>query len=136
MSSSLKLPYQFDPFQLKQDLSLIHQHEWQAHYNQRDYEGQWASVPLRSVGGRSDSIFALSNSDERFENTPILDRCPYFQQVMKSIDAEQESVRLLALHPGSVIHEHQDHELGFEDGVTRLHVPIVTDEKVEFCCQW
>lgn len=42
------------------------------------------------------------------------------------------SVRLLNLHSGSVIKEHCDHELSFENGEARLHFPVFTNTQVEF----
>jgi hypothetical protein len=33
---------------------------------------------------------------------------------------------------GSVIKEHRDHELGFDDGEVRLHIPVITNPQVEF----
>jgi hypothetical protein len=43
-----------------------------------------------------------------------------------------ETVRLLALSPGSIINEHRDMGLGYEDGRFRLHIPITTDADVSF----
>ena len=34
--------------------------------------------------------------------------------------------------PGSIIKEHKDFKLGFEDGEIRLHIPILTNPSVEF----
>jgi len=42
------------------------------------------------------------------------------------------SVRLLKLKTNSIIKEHRDHELSFEKGEARLHVPIFTNPQVEF----
>jgi aspartyl/asparaginyl beta-hydroxylase (cupin superfamily) len=41
-------------------------------------------------------------------------------------------VRLLRLGPGSRIREHRDYRLGLEDGEIGIHIPIVTNPKVEF----
>jgi hypothetical protein len=38
----------------------------------------------------------------------------------------------MRLGPGSVIKEHTDHELSVEEGVARLHIPIVTNSGVTF----
>lgn len=38
----------------------------------------------------------------------------------------------MRLAPGSVIKEHTDVGLGFEEGVARVHVPILTNPDVEF----
>ena len=38
----------------------------------------------------------------------------------------------MRLTPGSVIKEHRDHDLRFEDGTVRLHIPVVTNDCVDF----
>ena len=48
---------------------------------------------------------------------------------------EPTLVRLLSLGPGAEIAEHTDHELGYEFGEVRLHVPIITSPEVEFRVQ-
>jgi len=42
------------------------------------------------------------------------------------------SARILKLEPGAEIKPHKDHELGYEDGNFRLHIPITTNDKVNF----
>ena len=38
----------------------------------------------------------------------------------------------MRLAPGSVIKEHRDHDLSFEQGMVRIHIPVVTNEGVDF----
>ena len=38
----------------------------------------------------------------------------------------------MRLAPGSVIKEHRDHDLCFEDGMVRIHIPVVTNAGVDF----
>jgi hypothetical protein len=38
----------------------------------------------------------------------------------------------MRLTPGSRIKEHTDLELSFEDGVVRIHIPVITNPDVEF----
>jgi hypothetical protein len=38
----------------------------------------------------------------------------------------------MRLAPGSVIKEHTDHDLRFEEGRVRIHIPILTNPDVEF----
>jgi hypothetical protein len=67
-----------------------------------------------------------------FADTPMLAACPYFRQVLDTFAAPLRAVRLMRLTAGSVIKEHTDHELSFEDGTVRIHVPVVTNAEVEF----
>jgi aspartyl/asparaginyl beta-hydroxylase (cupin superfamily) len=64
--------------------------------------------------------------------TPLLARCPYFSHVVDGFGCPVQRVRLLRLEPGANIHEHRDLGDGWAMGRVRLHVPIVTDERVEF----
>jgi hypothetical protein len=38
----------------------------------------------------------------------------------------------MRLAPGSVIKEHRDNDLDIEHGVARIHVPVITNPRVEF----
>jgi hypothetical protein len=38
----------------------------------------------------------------------------------------------MRLTAGSVIKEHHDVDLSFEDGIVRLHIPVVTNDAVDF----
>ena len=38
----------------------------------------------------------------------------------------------MRLTPGSVIKEHADPDLAFEDGTVRIHIPVTTNPDVEF----
>ncbi|MDD5112527.1 MAG: aspartyl/asparaginyl beta-hydroxylase domain-containing protein [Methylobacter sp.] len=126
----LKLPFFFDVRRLNEDLSKIREAEWIAHVNTAAYENDWSCVPLRSLDGRSDHILCLPNVD--YEDTDILGRCPYFQEVIDTFECEKTSVRLMALGAGSRIKMHTDKGTSFEDGMARLHIPIVTTPEVCF----
>jgi hypothetical protein len=38
----------------------------------------------------------------------------------------------MRLAPGSVIKEHRDYTLSFEQGLVRMHIPVLTNEGVNF----
>lgn len=132
MSSAthLKLPLSFDVQRLQQDLARAAESNWIRHFNTRDYEKNWSCIPLRSVDGRSDHILPLDNVN--FQDTEILRQCPYFQYVIGQFACEKSSIRLMLLEAGGEIKEHRDQGTSFEDGVTRLHIPIQTTSQVLF----
>ena len=77
----------------------------------------------------------MINSDpaaRNFVDTPLLDASPYFREVLATFEAPLRTVRLMRLAPGSVIKEHHDVALSFEDGTVRLHIPVVTNDAVDF----
>jgi hypothetical protein len=133
MITHLQLPLQFDPQLLKADLARIQPQEWIPHYNERDYGGDWRGVALRSLTGDWRHLHAKEAGPEAYADTDVLFRCSYFQKVLSAFACPLKSVRLLRLAPGSVIREHTDPALGFEDGEVRIHIPIQTNAGVEFC---
>jgi hypothetical protein len=126
-----KLPIQVDVPRLQEDLYTCEKAQWVDHFNKNDYQGDWTGIALRSATGHSTDLVVLS-VQKGFVDTPLLEQCPYFQQVIGSFLCEKDTIRLLALSPGSEIKTHRDNGLGYEFGIFRIHIPITTDEKVAF----
>src|SRR6185503_11799241 len=131
MTVSLKFPMAFEPDRLLADLEKIEPDEWIPHFNTAYYEGLWSGVALRSVGGVANQIYPDPTATT-FADTPILARCPYFREVLATFQCPMEAARLLKLTAGSSIREHRDYKLGYEDGVLRLHIPIITSPDIAF----
>ncbi|MDI6047060.1 aspartyl/asparaginyl beta-hydroxylase domain-containing protein [Flavobacterium yafengii] len=129
---SIKFPFVFNKEELVADTYKIIQKKWIDHYNSNDYKGKWTSIALMSKGGKSTNINAFSNSTEDFMPTDVLDSCNYFKEILNGLLFEKIAVRLLNLGPGAEVKPHRDHCLGYEDGVFRLHIPIITNSNVEF----
>ena len=132
IASWVKLPFRFDSERLRTDLNQILPQEWAAHFNQSYYEGQWSGVALRSVAGKVSELYSDPVAREPYVDTPILGRCPYFQEVLSIFQCRLKSVRLLKLSPGSQIREHSDPDLSFDGGEMRVHIPLQTNPDVEF----
>ena len=130
MLISFKLPFNFDPEPLRRDLELIAPSEWVPHFNTGYYDGDWSGVALRSVGGAQSQLYP--DPSARFADTPVLAECLNIQKALAAFDCPLESVRLLKLGAGSTIREHTDLNLSFEDGTMRVHIPLTTNEKVDF----
>lgn len=107
---------------------------WSPHFQKADYDGEWAVLPLRSVGGRAEELlpFALGGGVAEYAATPLLASCPGIARFLDSLACPVMSARLLNLKRGAVIKSHRDAELAFEKGEARLHVPILTNPEVEF----
>jgi hypothetical protein len=128
----VKLPPRFDVARLQAEFGGILAAEFVRHFNTAYYEGDWSAVPLRSIGGRADHIYPDPAAKHAFADTPLLERCPYVRELLATLCCPLQAVRFLRLKAGSVIKEHRDHELGFEDGEVRLHIPVITNPEVEF----
>jgi hypothetical protein len=131
-ASSLKLALTFEPAGLQSDLRGILAGEFIPHFNKGYYEGDWSVVPLRSIGGRADHIYPDPTNTHKFADTPLLDRCPHVRAALAAFRCDLQAVRFLRLKAGSVVKEHTDYNLGYEDGEVRLHIPVVTNPAVEF----
>jgi hypothetical protein len=130
----LKLPFHFDPVLLARDLASLSSTEWTNHFVRQNYEGNWSAKPLRSGKGETHPLRMIYSDPacREFVDTPLLQRCAYFQQVLGKFQCELRCVRLMRLGPGSQIKEHTDVDLDFEAGMVRIHVPVVTSDLVEF----
>jgi hypothetical protein len=127
-----KLPLNFDVASLKADLARVEVTDWVRHFNREYYEGAWKGVALRSTSGRANQLHAPPNETAEALDTPVLNRCQYFQHVLARFACPIHTARLLSLGAGAKILEHTDDYLGGEDGLLRIHIPITTDERVDF----
>src|SRR5260370_34024085 len=130
----LRLPLGFDPDRLANDLRSLAGVEWIDHFVKQNYDGNWSVIPLRSKAGARHPIMMIASDPTAtvFEDTPILQGCPYFREVLASFECPLRTVRLMRLTPGSAIKEPEDLDLSFEDGTVRIHVPVATNADVEF----
>jgi hypothetical protein len=130
----LSLPRRFDPDRLAADLRAAESFGWTDHFVPQNYDGQWSAIPLRAPAGATHPIMMIYSDPAatHFVDTPLLERTPYFREVLRSFRCTLLAARLMRLGPGSTIKEHRDNDLAFEFGVARLHVPIVTNAAVGF----
>ena len=130
----LKLPFGFSARKLADDLSALSKPEWTEHFVRQNYEGDWSAIPLRSPAGETHPIRMIYSdpSAKEFVDTPYLKQCPYFQEVLSAFKCDLGVVRLMKLGAGSIIKEHSDYDLSYEDGAVRFHIPIVTNPEIEF----
>jgi len=128
----LKFPFQFKKEKLAHDLSLILDGNWIPHFNTTGYNGDWNVISLYAHNGDESNIFALSTFNSIVSETSILKECKYFKEVIDSFKCPILTARILRLGVGSEIKPHRDHELGYEDGNFRLHIPIITNSDVQF----
>lgn len=132
MIKYLQLPLLFDVPELQKALKELDQAAWQLHFQVKHYEGNWSAIPLRSIGGDANNSFISPNENEEYIDTVFLQQSPYFQTVLHQIKCPLLSVRLLKLGAGTQILEHKDGGLCVEEGLLRLHIPIITNREVEF----
>lgn len=139
MLKYLRLNQCFDAASMQEECVRLEAGNWQLHYNEANYSGNWTVLPLRAMGGKPEHLFALHSNglqaSQSFEDTPLLAQCPYIKTLLDSICCEKTAVRLMKLHAGAAIKPHQDYALSFEEGEARLHIPVFTNPQVEFFVQ-
>ena len=130
----VRLPLNFDPQRLADDLAALASDEWTPHFVQQNYDGDWSAIARRaSASARHPIQMILSDPGcADFVDTPFLNGAPYFREVLATFECPLLSVRLMRLAPGSVIKDHSDHDLSYEQGTVRVHVPVVTNPDVDF----
>jgi hypothetical protein len=126
-----QLPLTFDPDQLLADLQICLSQDWTSHFNTSCYSGNWNSISLRSATGDPSDIHTAS-APAGFADTSLLAPCTYFREILDGFRCGKESARLLRLTPGSFIHEHRDLGIHYIAGYFRIHIPILTDDGVQF----
>jgi len=111
---------------------MLHNQLWTPHLNTAHYQGDWNILPLRTPGGSIDKPFPELMGGDSFANTPIMTMLPEIAVTLNNLACEKLSARLLNLKAGAIIKEHKDADLAFEKGEARLHIPIFTNNRVEF----
>jgi hypothetical protein len=130
----VRLPFAFDAARLVADLQRVSRRDWTAHFVRQNYDGVWAVLPLRSKAGATHPVMMIYSDPTatEFEDGPLLGETPYIRELLTMFRCPLRTVRLMRLTPGSVIKEHDDLDLAAEFGMARIHVPITTNQQVEF----
>ena len=132
MIKYLQLPFHFDASGMRAEVSGLAANGWKLHYQKLHYEGEWSAIPLRSINGAIDNIYISPTGNDEYKDTILLDECPYIKDILTKFECPLMAVRLLKLNAGAIIKEHKDHELCYEKGEVRIHIPVRTHELVEF----
>lgn len=130
----LRLRLRFDAAALPADAAALAHPDWIRHFVAQNYDGDWDVVPLRARAGATHPVTMIVSdpSARDYVDTPLLAACPAIRAALKRFRCPLDSVRLMRLGPGSTIKEHRDHDLSFEDGAVRFHVPVATNPEVDF----
>ncbi|MEI9805644.1 MAG: aspartyl/asparaginyl beta-hydroxylase domain-containing protein [Pseudolabrys sp.] len=130
----LRLPLDFDPARLAGDMANFSAPQWVEHFVKQNYDGDWDVIPLRGPAGASHPVRMIYSDPgcTDFADTPMLTGSPYFRGVLAAFACPLQAVRLMRLSAGSFIKEHHDNDLNFEQGMVRIHIPVATNDGVDF----
>ncbi len=127
----LRLPFEFDQTQLLRDYHALSNGAWTPHFNRDGYQGNWNAIALLAKQDAPSTMLVVDPTEE-LKPTEALTQSPYFQEILGTLKCTILSARILRLEVGSSIKPHRDYNLGYEDGCFRLHIPIITNPRVEF----
>ena len=127
----LRLPFAFDRYLLAADLRRLQATPWIGHFVTQNYQGDWSVIPLRGPAGARHPVLFRPDR-HRVRGHADAGGLSLFCSVLDSFVCPLQAVGLMRLTPGSVIKEHHDHDLSFEQGMVRIHIPVVTNEGVDF----
>ncbi|MCP4277494.1 MAG: aspartyl/asparaginyl beta-hydroxylase domain-containing protein [Gammaproteobacteria bacterium] len=128
-----RLKQKFPADQLKAEFDTIIEHyapqDQFGHY----HHGGWTGVALHAIDGNPlDDQDNLKDSNVVLSKTPALQHAPLMEQIIDSLPCEKRRVRLLRLEPNREIFWHCEPWHTIDSRLLRLHVPIVTDDLVDF----
>lgn len=130
----VRLPLAFDPEPLAASIRALGKAAWSDHFVPDHYEGDWSILTLRAGPGATHParMIFCDSSVSAYVDTPALAALPAFRAVLDLFPCGLKAVRLMRLAPGSAIKPHRDNHLRAEEGLARLHLPIVTSPEVDF----
>lgn len=129
-TTSVRLKGSFDVERLQADLDIATAQFQSAPQVGKYHDGSWTGIGLRNFSGDHGNTLAAHTGHSK--DTAVLEQCHYFKEVLDNIGCPVYVARILFLPPGKVIGEHTDAGFGWNYGMVRLHIPIVTDPRVEF----
>ena len=94
------------------------------------HDGSWTGIALRNANGDYKTSVVFGGGS--YSDTEVLTSCPYFKEIINNFPFTIGCARLLFVPAGKKIGEHTDTGLNWESGAIRIHIPIVTNEKVKF----
>jgi len=138
---AIRLPLTYDAERLRSDLEATRPFERVPQFGVY-HNGEWTGISLCAEGGDPFTTrTGIVPTGQPFAYTEVLQRTPYFRELLDELRCPKRSVRLLHLPPGGRIERHSDPPLNFQHGILRLHLPIVTHPDVVFVigeqrCVW
>lgn len=116
------------------DLSMLEARSWTPHFVPAHFEGDWSVLPLRAPKGAVHPILQISSnpSTTAWVPTDYLRAATGIEAFLASLPCPIGTVRLMHLAAGSEIHAHRDDDLNAAWGMARLHIPLTTNDAVEF----
>ncbi len=131
---AVALPLAFDVGPLVAEVDAFGAEAWRTHFNNGYHDGGWTGIALLAANGASGSLYAPIDAESAGAVRPTAfgQQCPHLLAALAQLKCHVKSARVLRLAAGSVIREHNDADLLWQEGEARLHIPLQTNDRVEF----
>jgi hypothetical protein len=130
-----RFPMKIDVQRMVDELKSLEGSHWLSHYDTALADG-WTTIPLSSHDGTADNEESQRvGTWGKYKVTKYAEQLPYFKAVLDAFNCPFGRVRIMKLMPGSIIREHRDTYDEVSDyafGQVRLHIPVITNDKVVF----
>lgn len=130
-----RFPMKFDLARMREELKTLEGENWLSHYDAALADG-WTTIPLVTHdGSTTDEKSQLIGKWGQYKQTIYIEKLPYFEEILQAFHCPHGRVRIMNLLPGTIIREHRDTFEEVSDyafGQVRLHIPIITNDKVIF----
>lgn len=124
MQTAIKLPFQFDAHQMKQELESISDSFQEIH---NAYTGT-TLVGMHLIVINKDGL--PDKDGKTYKMTEELKRCPTLQKVLNTMQSNVFTFRTQNLMPGGKIGQHKDLDKGLNSNIVRLNIPVSTNEDI------
>lgn len=131
---AVRLPLDFEVAELIAEVCSVGSEPWRVHFNTGYHDGGWTGLVLQSARGNHETLYAPVRevSPDSVAPTDAAARCPALMRTVVMFQCQVKAARVLRLAAGSVIREHNDPDLLWQDGEARLHIPLQTNADVAF----
>lgn len=122
--NALQLPFTFDTAIILEEINQFSKEDYYDIYN--------TSVALKTLWSKH--LIEPKGSPEKapvFLPNEALQKCPYLLSVLETFQCNKETFRIHTLNAKAIIKPHRDIGYCLEQGLVRIHIPIVTNEKVQ-----
>lgn len=124
-----KLPLAYDQQLLQEDLQRVLSNvKMVRHFSDDDHDGGWNAIGLITSDGDPQKL----RRGDTYSKTPVLKYAPYIENIIDNLPSRKQRVRLMRLEKQTKVFWHFDAGENMDGAVARLHIPVVTNEKVEF----
>ena len=131
MTRAARLDFSFDVHRLRADLLAASAGGWERHFNPANYDGEWSGIALRSNSPHILKLF-IDPRNTPFHDTDTFAQTSYTRECLAQLPCAIGAARLMKLAAGAVIREHRDDDVSLDHEEARLHIPIQTNDDVEF----